>query len=142
MTTVEEYADSSTRGPSPDVNVTVPNFVLTESDLMPDPLPGSARATLYVLYIAISVLGLCGNLLTTLVVGVSRQLRTVLNVFLVSLAVSDALIAGVNMPLQLRVYQQRGEWTLGELACKLSTYTQGVVIVVSILTLTSLAVVR
>jgi len=115
---------------------------LTLSDLLPEPLPESALTAFCVLYVTIIVLALGGNCLTVLVVAVNRKMRTVTNVFLVSLAVSDALIAGINMPLQLHVYLLQNEWTLGEVACKLRAYSQGVVIVASILTLTSLALNR
>jgi len=112
-----------------------------EFDFMPEDLPESARTAFSVAYVVIIVLGLGGNCFTVLVVGLNREMRTVTNVFLVSLAVSDALVAGINMPLQLRLYQ-RNEWTLGQTVCKLGSYVQGVVIVASILTLISLAVDR
>jgi len=114
---------------------------LTSSDLLPERLPEPAVTAFCVLYVTIIVLALGGNCMTALVVGVNRKMWTVTNAFLVSLAVSDALIAGINMPLQLQLYQQN-EWTLGEVACKLRAYSQGVVIVASILTLTSLAINR
>ena len=122
-------------------NLTQLNLTLFEFDFMPENLSESARTAFCVLYVSIIVLGLGGNCMTALVVGVNREMRTVTNVFLVSLAVSDALIAGINMPLQLHLYQQN-EWSLGEVACKLRAYSQGVVIVASILALCSLAVDR
>jgi len=91
------------------------------------------------------------------------RLRTVTNTFMVSLAISDVLIATVNMPVQLCYpattpprpvgsrrscgsvqlwYYVSNEWTLGQLMCKLSRYVQGVVIVNCILTLTGIAVDR
>jgi len=112
-----------------------------EFDFMPEDLSESVRTAFCVVYVVIIVLGLGGNCLTMLVVSLNREMRTVTNVFLLSLAVSDALVAGINMPLQLRLYQQN-EWTLGQAACKLGSYMQGVVIVASILTLISLAVDR
>jgi len=112
-----------------------------EFDFMPEDLSESARTAFCLVYVVIIVLGLGGNCMTVLVVGLNREMRTVTNVFLVSLAVSDALVAGINMPLQLRFYQHN-EWTLGQAACKLASYAQGVVIVASILTLISLAVDR
>jgi len=110
-------------------------------DFMPEDLQDSVRTAFCILYIVIIVLGLGGNCITALVIAVNREMHTVTNAFLLSLAVSDSLIAAVNMPLQLRVYQQN-EWTMGQAACKLAAYIQGVVIVASILTLTSLAINR
>lgn len=113
-----------------------------EFDFMPEELSESVRTLFCVLYAVVAVLGLGGNSLTLIVVVVNREMRTVTNVFLVSLAVSDALIAGVNMPLHVRLFVEHNEWTLGQLACKFAAYSQGVVIVASILTLISLAVDR
>jgi len=44
--------------------------------------------------------------------------------------------------VQLQYLLSDYQWTLGELACKLSGYVQGVVVVTSILTLTAIAVDR
>ena len=118
-----------------------PSSALDHFDFLPEELPYGALSVFTVLYVVIIMLGLGGNVTTALVVTLNREMRTVTNVFLVSLAASDALIAGVNMPVQLRFYSQN-EWTLGSQACKLTAYVQGVVIVASILTLTSLAIDR
>ena len=77
-----------------------------EIDFMPASLSGPPRMSLCALYVAVVVLGLGGNALVLLVIAVNRDMRTVTNVFLVSLAVSDALIAGINMPLHLRLFLQ------------------------------------
>jgi len=100
-----------------------------------------AKAALAFVYVLVIVTALCFNVLVIVVVTSTRQLRTVTNAFFVSLAVSDSLVAAVNMPVQLR-YQLDNEWTLGEPACKLTGYLQGVVVVSSILTLTGIAVDR
>jgi len=143
---VESVLNSSTLNTTADDNLSGNGISdgldgVFEFDFMPEDLQESARLAFCVLYVVIIVLGLGGNSLTVIVVALNREMRTVTNVFLVSLAVSDALIAGFNMPLQLRLYGNN-EWTLGEAACKLGAYTQGVVIVSSILTLISLAVDR
>jgi len=115
---------------------------ISASDFLPKDFSESVRMSFCVLYVVIIVLGLGGNSMTLLVVAVNREMRTVTNVFIVSLAISDALIAGVNMPLHMRLFLQHHEWTLGLVTCKLSAYTQGVVIVASLLTLISLAIDR
>jgi len=132
-----------------DVNTSEPaprgsaSDVLVEMDFMPAELGESVRALFCSLYVVVTVLGVSGNSVTLLVVLLNRELRTVTtNVFLLSLAVSDALIAAVNVPLHLRLFVQHNEWTLGQVACKLAAYTQGVLIVSSILTLVSLAIDR
>src|SRR6218665_1136786 len=114
---------------------------LRNTDLLPDDLYPPIKLLFIVLYLFIIVLALTGNLAVLVVVATYRKMRTVTNTFVVSLAVSDTLIAGLNMPVQL-VYYVRNEWTMGEPFCKFSKYVQGVVIVSSILTLTGIAVDR
>jgi len=92
-------------------------------------------------YITVIITALCANTLVIVVITSSRQLRTVTNVFFVSLAVSDTLVAAVNNPLQL-LYLLHNEWTLGQPLCKLSGYVHGVVLVSSILPLVGIAVDR
>jgi len=114
---------------------------LMMQDFLPEELPASIRSTFTVFYVVIMLLAVSGNTTTVLVIAVNREMRTVTNIFLLSLAISDALIAVINMPVQLVFYLQN-EWTMGEAMCKFSPYLQGVVIVTSILTLTALALDR
>jgi hypothetical protein len=114
---------------------------IADKDLFPDEFDYRLRVIFIILYVIIIVLAVGGNLLVFLVIAVNRKLRTVTNTFILSLAVSDILIAALNMPIQL-LYYIKNEWTLGWIMCKLSRYLQGVVIVSSILTLTGIAVDR
>lgn len=70
-----------------------PLFDLSERDFMPDDLPSGVKAFFIVSYTLIMVLSVLGNLLVIGVVAGRRKMRTVTNTFLVSLAVSDLLIA-------------------------------------------------
>jgi 7 transmembrane receptor (rhodopsin family) len=114
---------------------------LSPRDMLSDDLPGPLRMALIASYVAIIVLAVTGNSAVIIVVLSNAKLRTVTNIFLVSLAVSDLLIAAVNMPLQLRLYVQK-EWLDGEVLCSFSHYIQGVFIVASIFTLTGIALDR
>ena len=114
---------------------------LTAKDLLPPDLPGTIKSLFLVAYVVIMFLSVVGNSLVIIVIGRNQKMRTVTNMFLLSLAVSDMLIAVLNMPFQLKFYLQN-EWTLGEFLCKFSKYTQGVVIVVSIFTLSAIALDR
>lgn len=129
--------DNNNSGSHPDNN----DGMFGGLDFMPDEIPGSLRTLFTISYVVIMLLAVTGNAATILVIGVNREMRTVTNIFLLSLAVSDSLIALVNMPVQLTIYL-RNEWTMGEAICRFSPYVQGVVIVASILTLTTLAIDR
>lgn len=93
---------------------------ISEKDMLPAVLPSNIIMVLLITYVFIMASAVVSN--TTVIVVIVRinKLRTVTNTFLLSLAVSDLLIAVVNMPLQL-TYHIRNEWTLGVPACKVST---------------------
>ena len=114
---------------------------ITQRDILPEELPAALRTFFLVSYTIIILISVAGNSLVIVVVAKNSKMRTVTNTFLVSLAVSDMLIAVVNMPFQLKFHLQN-EWTMGEALCKFSTYLQGAVIVTSILTLTGIAIDR
>ena len=114
---------------------------LSSMDQPAPPLPYRLQMFFIVCYVLIMAASLLGNLVVVMVIITFSKMRTVTNTFLLSLAVSDMLIAAVNMPLQLRFYLIN-EWTLGSFWCKTSIYIQAVTIVSSILTLTAIAVDR
>ena len=117
------------------------NLGLTPADLLPPPLPENIRTLLLVTYVAIIVLSTAANLLVLIVIAANKVMKTITNMYLASLAVSDLLIADLNMPMQL-MWRLNNEWTLGETWCKLQGYVQGVTIVSSILTLVAIAMDR
>ena len=119
-------------------NVNMSNFRL---DLLPAPMPDYIKTTLTLMFVLIIIAAVVGNLMVMLLVIKFPKLRTVTNVFLVSLAVSDTLIAAVNMPITLRLNLQT-QWTMGEALCKIGPYLQGVVIIASIFTLVAIAIDR
>lgn len=114
---------------------------VTRFDLLPLDIPDFIKVIFLVAYVSIIVAAVGGNGLVILVVGIHQRMKTVTNVFLVSLSVSDTLIALLNMPFQLQFYL-RNEWTMGEALCKLTNYVQGVVVVSTILTLTGISMDR
>lgn len=114
---------------------------VTRFDLLPLDIPDFIKVIFLVAYVSIIVAAVGGNGLVILVVGIHQRMKTVTNVFLVSLSVSDTLIALLNMPFQLQFYL-RNEWSMGEALCKLTNYVQGVVVVSTILTLTGISMDR
>lgn len=114
---------------------------LKPRDLLPGDFPDSIKCLFVITYVIIMLLSVLGNLLVILTIVTNAKMRSITNMFLVSLAVSDLLIATVNMPFQLKFYIQN-EWTLGAPLCKFTRYMQGVVIVASIFTLTGIALDR
>ncbi|XP_052568016.1 gastrin/cholecystokinin type B receptor isoform X2 [Peromyscus californicus insignis] len=76
------------------------------------------RVTLYAVIFLMSV---GGNVLIIVVLGLSRRLRTVTNAFLLSLAVSDLLLAVACMPFTL-LPNLMGTFIFGTVICKAVSY--------------------
>lgn len=64
----------------------------------------------------LSILTIGGNLLVIIAFKMDKQLQTISNYFLLSLAVADMTIGFVSMPLY-SVYIIMGEWPLGPIFC-------------------------
>ena len=77
------------------------------------------------LYSIIFLLAVIGNLLVILTLIQSRRMRTITNVFLLNLAISDLLLGIFCMPFTLIGMLLR-DFIFGEVMCKLLPYLQGV----------------
>ncbi|XP_036282372.1 gastrin/cholecystokinin type B receptor [Pipistrellus kuhlii] len=96
------------------------------------------RVTLYAVIFLMSV---GGNVLIIVILGLSRRLRTVTNTFLLSLAVSDLLLAVACMPFTL-LPNLMGTFIFGTVVCKAVAYLMGVSVSVSTLSLVAIALER
>ncbi|XP_032497661.1 gastrin/cholecystokinin type B receptor isoform X3 [Phocoena sinus] len=93
------------------------------------------------LYSVIFLMSVGGNVLIIVVLGLSRRLRTVTNAFLLSLAVSDLLLAVACMPFTL-LPNLMGTFIFGTVVCKAVSYFMGVSVSVSTLSLVAIALER
>ncbi|NWS79012.1 CCKAR protein, partial [Crotophaga sulcirostris] len=93
------------------------------------------------LYALIFVLSLCGNALVVAVLVLNRRLRTVTNSFLLSLALSDLMLALCCMPFTL-IPNIMGTFVFGEAVCKIMAYLMGVSVSVSTFSLVAIALER
>ncbi|XP_061841742.1 neuropeptide FF receptor 1-like [Nerophis lumbriciformis] len=99
-------------------------------------------ATSYMLaYLFIFLLCMVGNLLVCLIVLGSRRMRTVTNMFILNLAVSDLLVGIFCIPTTLVDNLITG-WPFSKIMCKLSGFVQGVSVSASVFTLVAIAVER
>ncbi|XP_054721206.1 cholecystokinin receptor-like [Uloborus diversus] len=92
-------------------------------------------------YSAIFVLAVSGNILVIVTLLVNKRMRTVTNVFLFNLAISDFLLGVFCMPFTLTGVLYR-EFLFGSALCKLIPYFQAVSVSVSAWTLVSMSVER
>lgn len=100
-----------------------------------------AEAILIALYALLIVVGILANLIVSFVVARRPQMHTARNLYIVNLTVSDMTLCLVCMPFTL-VNILRRAWTLGIVLCKLVPALQGTNIMVSIGTITVIALDR
>uniref|UniRef100_A0A8D2LID2 G-protein coupled receptors family 1 profile domain-containing protein n=1 Tax=Varanus komodoensis TaxID=61221 RepID=A0A8D2LID2_VARKO len=91
-----------------------------QSEQVPTSLPYSPLATALILLavLAVALVTLLGNILVVLAVYTSRALRAPQNLFLVSLAAADILVATLIIPFSL-ANEIMGYWCFGGLWCSL-----------------------
>ncbi|XP_076462050.1 somatostatin receptor type 5-like [Babylonia areolata] len=87
------------------------------------------------------LLGLVGNCLVIFSISYYRKMRTVTNVFLLSLASADLLLVLVCVPIKAAAFFAY-TWQFGEVLCKLVNYVQNYSMVCSVLTLTVISMER
>ncbi|XP_063160573.1 gastrin/cholecystokinin type B receptor [Candoia aspera] len=93
------------------------------------------------LYSVIFLLALCGNALVIAVLVVSKRLRTVTNSFLLSLALSDLMVALFCLPFTFLPNLMRS-FIFGKVVCKAMAYLMGVSVSVSTFSLVAIAIER
>ncbi|XP_030746843.1 prolactin-releasing peptide receptor-like [Sitophilus oryzae] len=92
-------------------------------------------------YTTIFVVGVCGNVLVCFVVFRNKAMRTVTNLFITNLALSDILLCVLAVPFT-PLYTFLGKWVFGSLICHMVPYAQGTSVYISTLTLMSIAIDR
>ncbi|XP_076858017.1 cholecystokinin receptor isoform X2 [Brachyhypopomus gauderio] len=98
----------------------------------------SVRILLYSLIFLLSVFG---NLLIIVVLVVNKRMRTMTNTFMLSLAVSDLMMAVFCMPFTL-IPNLLGDFIFGAAMCKIVAYLMGISVSISTLSLMAVAIER
>ncbi|XP_066108799.1 pyroglutamylated RF-amide peptide receptor [Saccopteryx bilineata] len=104
-------------------------------------LPARAKLALVLTGGLIFALALFGNALVVYVVTRRKAMRTVPNIFICSLALSDLLIAFFCIPVTM-LQNVSDTWLGGAFVCKLVPFVQSTAVVTEILTMTCIAVER
>ncbi|KFP03687.1 Neuropeptide FF receptor 2, partial [Calypte anna] len=101
----------------------------------------SVAAVFIISYLLIFLLCMAGNGLVCFIVLRNKHMRTVTNLFILNLAVSDLLVGIFCMPTTLLDNIIAG-WPFGSLVCKMSGMVQGISVSASVFTLVAIAVDR
>ncbi|KAF5899045.1 neuropeptide FF receptor 1-like, partial [Clarias magur] len=96
-------------------------------------------SSLTMAYLFIFLLCMVGNSLVCLIVLENRRMRTVTNLFIFNLAVSDLLVGVFCIPTTLVDNLITG-WPFSNTVCKMSGLVQGMSVAASIFTLVAIAV--
>ncbi|XP_053113020.1 neuropeptide FF receptor 2 [Hemicordylus capensis] len=99
-------------------------------------------ATVFIIsYLLIFLLCMIGNGVVCFIVLRSKHMRTVTNLFILNLAVSDLLVGIFCMPTTLLDNIISG-WPFGNMVCKMNGMVQGISVSASVFTLVAIAVDR
>ncbi|XP_053260472.1 neuropeptide FF receptor 2 [Podarcis raffonei] len=98
-------------------------------------------AVFIISYLLIFLLCMIGNGVVCFIVLRSKHMRTVTNLFILNLAVSDLLVGIFCMPTTL-VDNIISGWPFGNIACKMNGMVQGISVSASVFTLVAIAVDR
>ncbi|KAM4809352.1 neuropeptide FF receptor 2 [Rhinophrynus dorsalis] len=101
----------------------------------------SVAAVFIIFYLFIFILCMIGNGVVCFIVLSSKHMRTVTNLFILNLAVSDLLVGIFCMPTTLLDNIIAG-WPFGSTICKMSGMVQGISVSASVFTLVAIAVDR
>ncbi|KAL2770250.1 motilin receptor, partial [Daubentonia madagascariensis] len=105
------------------------------------PFPLGALVPVTAVCLGLFAVGVCGNVVTVLLIGRYRDMRTTTNLYLGSMAVSDLLIL-LGLPFDLyRLWRSR-PWVFGPLLCRLSLYVGEGCTYATLLHMTALSVER
>ncbi|NXQ86133.1 NPFF1 protein, partial [Nyctibius grandis] len=126
-----------------------PNSTTSENHLLRENYTFSAYyqhslpvATTFILaYTFIFLMCMIGNILVCFIVVKNRQMRTVTNMFILNLAISDLLVGIFCMPTTLVDNLITG-WPFDNTMCKVSGLVQGMSVSASVFTLVAIAVER
>ncbi|KAL5016445.1 hypothetical protein ScPMuIL_006034, partial [Solemya velum] len=103
--------------------------------------PETSEWVLIVVYSITFLVGVSGNFLVCFALWRNRTMRTVTNIFIVNLALSDLTIILVCLPPTL-VADVTESWFMGQVMCKIVLYLMNVSVSVSVLTLGAISVER
>lgn len=105
-----------------DMSTVLPSVMLSQSNLTDESAASGSYYSLTQSALMIVVAGLLiivtvfGNIMVMVSFHIDKQLQTISNYFLFSLAVADFAIGLISMPL-FTVYQVMGKWVLGPVVC-------------------------
>ena len=128
--------------------------MLTNITLSPTPIPqeceidsAAVKAIKTIAYSIMLLLALSGNSLVVAVIYRNRDMRTIVNLFILNMSISDLVIPILIIPNRIKqIFLHRNQWiidgVLGEFFCKFLLFAENTSVIVSILGLLIITVER
>ncbi|XP_011138480.1 neuropeptides capa receptor isoform X1 [Harpegnathos saltator] len=110
--------------------------------LGPKYLPMKMVIPLTIVYMAVFVTGIFGNVATCTVIVRNASMQSATNYYLFSLAISDLTLLILGLPNELSVFWQQYPWALGAGLCKIRAYVSEMSSYVSVLTIVAFSMER
>ncbi|XP_014664640.1 PREDICTED: neuropeptide FF receptor 2-like [Priapulus caudatus] len=99
--------------------------------------------TFVLLYLFVMFLALAGNTMVVFTVCCNKKMHTVVNYYIVNLAISDLMVAGFVLPLKLLELGASPGWSvLNNGLCTFLLYSQPIFVFASVLTLMATCIER
>lgn len=105
-------------------------------------VPIYQQTIIITMYSIIILLSVFGNSIVCYIVFSSKQMRTVMNYFIVSLALSDIMMAVICIPFTFIANLVMNEWPFGVALCPIVTFLQVVSVFMSSFTLVAISLDR
>ncbi|KAK2905261.1 hypothetical protein QQF64_033527 [Cirrhinus molitorella] len=139
-----QLQNSSVLNGSLNGSLEIPNGTCGDALLLPKTEPARPKemdSLRILLYSLIFLLSVFGNLLIIVVLVVNKRMRTVTNSFLLSLAISDLMMAVFCMPFTL-IPNLLEDFIFGAAMCKIVAYLMGISVCISTFSLVAIAIER
>ena len=132
-----EYVEISNNG-----NYIDNGTIVEKYDYGPIVVPLYQQAIIITMYSIVIVLAVGGNTTVCYIVFSARRMRTVMNFFIVSLALSDILMAVLCIPFTFIANLIINAWPFGNALCPIVTFLQVVTVFMSSFTLVAISIDR
>ncbi|XP_062992365.1 cholecystokinin receptor type A [Elgaria multicarinata webbii] len=119
----------------------IENYRIFYTNRSPPPFKDLDQTVRILLYSLIFLLSVLGNTLVIIVLIRNKRMRTVTNIFLLSLAISDLMLCFFCMPFTL-IPNLLKDFIFGNTFCKITTYFMGVSVSVSTFSLVAISLER
>jgi hypothetical protein len=124
--------------PTTMTSVTDSGYSTNASEVSPE-MSAAEKAGFIVGFSAITLVGLAGNLVVIYTIAGNARMRSVTNYFILNLACSDFLMAGLCVPFGFVSNVLLPYWPFGALLCPVVTYAQTVTVFLSAFTLVAIS---